>query len=248
MTEAAIPRLAATVLLIRDDPFEVLMVRRSAAGSFPSAMVFPGGTVDASDRDEAWLPLLDGAEGLDPDERGLRIAALRETFEEVGLFVAIDAAGQAASPAACEETDFRALVAASNARLPIGSLAHFAQWVTPAISPKRWDTHFFLARAPHGQIAVCDEHETMAPEWLAPATALAMAEAGAREIVSPTRANLHRLAESDTVDTAFAAAAARPRFIVHPQVQRRADGMYTVIPAEAGYGFTDMPRNKVSNV
>lgn len=248
MTEPAIPRLAATVLLIRDDPFEVLMVRRSAKGPFPSAMVFPGGTVDASDRDEAWLPLLHGAEGLDADERGLRIAALRETFEEVGLFVAIDATGEAASPAACDDPDFRALVAASGARLPIGELAHFAQWVTPPISPKRWDTHFFLCRAPHGQLAVCDEHETMAPEWLAPRAAIALAEAGTRDIVFPTRTNLHRLAESASVDAAIAAAATRPRFTVHPRVEHRDDGMFTVIPVEAGYPISEMAPPKFSNL
>ena len=242
MTEPAVPRPAATVLLIRDDPFQVLMVRRSAKGPFPSAMVFPGGTVDASDRDEAWLPLLDGAEGLDPDERGLRIAALRETFEEVGLFVAVDTAGDAVPPAACDLRDFRALVAASGARLPIGELAHFGQWITPVLQAKRWDTHFFLCRAPHGQLAVCDEHETMAPEWLAPRTAIDMAETGARAILFPTRANLHRLAESESVASAFAAAEARPRFTVQPRIEHREAGMFTVIPAEAGYSFSEMAR------
>jgi len=42
-----IVRLAATVLLLRDDPFEVLMVKPNARGFFPSALVFPGGVVEA---------------------------------------------------------------------------------------------------------------------------------------------------------------------------------------------------------
>lgn len=62
--EPAPPRLAATALVIRDDPFEVLMVRRSAGAIFTSAMVFPGGNIDPHDADPAWLPLFAGADTL----------------------------------------------------------------------------------------------------------------------------------------------------------------------------------------
>jgi 8-oxo-dGTP pyrophosphatase MutT (NUDIX family) len=62
------PRPAATVLLLRDDPFEVLMVRRRRGGSFSNALVFPGGKVEDQDRDAA-------------------AAAARETFEEVGVTI-----------------------------------------------------------------------------------------------------------------------------------------------------------------
>ena len=78
--EIAIPRPAATILLVRDAPFEVLMVRRHAGQTFSSALVFPGGTVDESDWSDAWLDLATGGEALDPAERALRIAAFRETF------------------------------------------------------------------------------------------------------------------------------------------------------------------------
>ena len=62
------PRPAATVLLLRDDPFEVLMVQRRRGGSFSSALVFPGGKVENEDRDAA-------------------AAAVRETFEEVAVTI-----------------------------------------------------------------------------------------------------------------------------------------------------------------
>ncbi|HWO47853.1 MAG TPA: NUDIX hydrolase [Solirubrobacterales bacterium] len=61
----AIP--AASVLVLRDDPFELLMLRRSGASSFvPNAWVFPGGIAE-------------------PHESDLRLTAVRETFEEAGL-------------------------------------------------------------------------------------------------------------------------------------------------------------------
>lgn len=232
----AIPRPAATILLLRDDPFEVLMVRRSAKGSFASALVFPGGTVDADDADDAWLPLVTGAELLSTEERALRIAAIRETFEEVGLFLGVDADGMSIAPASCDATDFRALVAASGARLPLDRLTPYAHWITPEIEPRRWDTHFFLCAAPAGQTPRCDDVETMAPEWLAPATALALGAAGERQIVFPTRLNLGLLARSDSIAAATAAAAARPIVTVCPVIERRGDERVALIPIEAGYG------------
>src|SRR5690554_2708732 len=89
------PRLAATLMLVRDDPFEVLMVRRHAKAVFGSALVFPGGTVDSDDYEDDWLELSDGAGGLDSVERALRIAGIRETFEETSLLLAHSSGGRA---------------------------------------------------------------------------------------------------------------------------------------------------------
>lgn len=238
MSDPVAPRPAATVLLVRDDPFEVLMVRRAEGGSFASALVFPGGTVDGEDGGEDWLPLVTGAEGIDAAERAIRIAALRELFEEVGLLVARDAAGAEVGPSACEG-DFRAVVAASGGRLPLDALVPFARWITPEIAPKRWDTHFYLCVAPRDQEARCDAVETTAAEWRAPGDVLALGRAGERKIVFPTRLNLARLAESGSVAEAYVAAAARPRIAVLPKADRRPDGVYAVIPTEAGYAETE---------
>lgn len=233
------PRAAATILVLRDDPFEVLMVRRHGNGQFASALVFPGGLVDPSDRDDAWLPLLTGVAGLSEDERALRIAACRETFEESALLLARDAAGAAVPGAPPGPLGFINLVAESGGTLPLAELAHFGHWITPEGPPKRFDTHFFLARAPEGQVAACDGGETVALEWVSPRDVLARAADGDLSVLFPTRMNLKRLAESDNVDAAIAAAHARPRFTVLPRPERREGGTAVVIPAEAGYGETE---------
>src|SRR5215203_1183767 len=88
------PRPAATALLLRDDPFEVLMIRRHPEQYFASALVFPGGTVDESDRSDDWLPHVAGGAALSVEERALRIAAFRETFEETSILLARDDAGR----------------------------------------------------------------------------------------------------------------------------------------------------------
>ena len=237
--EIAVPRLAATILVLRDEPFEVLMVRRHGSGQFASALVFPGGVVDAGDRDEAWLPLVADADAFDSDERALRIGAFRETFEEASLLLARDASGTAVACPTTASGDFRAFVAASGGCLHLGDLTPFGHWITPDTALKRFDTHFFLCRAPAGQEAICDGGETVALEWVAPRAALARAAAGERSILFPTRLNLKRLAESTDTAATFEAARRRAPFTVTPRVEKRPGGIAVVIPAEAGYGETE---------
>ena len=86
------PRPAATVLLLRDgaDALEVFMVVRHHEIDFASgALVFPGGRVDTGDHVIAERPdLCPGPEGIDAMAMALRVAAIRETFEECGILLA----------------------------------------------------------------------------------------------------------------------------------------------------------------
>jgi 8-oxo-dGTP pyrophosphatase MutT (NUDIX family) len=235
----SVPRPAATLLLVRDDPFEVLMVRRADRGSFASALVFPGGVVEDGDRSDAWLPHCDGAEGLDVEERALRIAAIRETFEETAILVGENADGACPPLGDVAGRAFLDLVREHRLRLRLDRIMPFAHWVTPDFAPKRFDTHFYVAKAPNQGEAVCDGAETVALEWASPPDVLARAQAGERSILFPTRLNLGRLAESRDAASALAAAAARPPFTVHPRREAREGGFAMVIPAEAGYAETE---------
>jgi 8-oxo-dGTP pyrophosphatase MutT (NUDIX family) len=217
------PRRAATLLVVRDDPFEVLMMRRSAGATFPSMLVFPGGVVEPSDASDEWMPRLSGAEGLEVEERAYRIAALRETWEEAGLLLAND------GPAA----------ALDDVVFDLSRLHHFAHWLTPTHLPKRFDTRFYLTSATRQHEASFDGDETVSVEWIAPLDALARAEHGDRILV-PTRLNLMRLAESSTVGEAIAATSTRPFFSVMPEFVGPVEGGRLLrIPAEAGYGVTE---------
>lgn len=233
------PRPAATLLVLRDDPFEVLMVSRHADQDFSSALVFPGGTVDASDADEDWLPHLSGAEGLSVTERALRIAALRETFEECGLLLARRRDGAALLPPDDQGRNFRRAVAACDAVLALDDLVPFAHWITPEVNLRRYDTHFFLIRAPAGQLAHCDGSETVAVTWVNPAVALAQAREGRHKIVFPTRLNLGLLGRNVSIAQALAAARDRTIITVMPRIEKRVDGIAVVIPADAGYDQTE---------
>ncbi len=253
--DAKPPIPSATVMIVRDgaDGLEVFMLVRNRMVDFASgALVFPGGKVDASDRDPAWaeLALLDAPH----PERSIWVSALRETFEETGLLVAnhrdsgdIVAAREAiritsaAQKAIAEGSRaFAELIASEGLTLATQRMVPFAHWITPTTMPKRFDTHFFLAEAPTGQIAVHDGGETVESVWINPLQAIREAEAGARTLVPATTANLAKLAKAATVQEAFAQARASRIVPITPTVHKADGGVRIKIPVDAGYDMTDI--------
>jgi 8-oxo-dGTP pyrophosphatase MutT (NUDIX family) len=191
--------LAATVIVLRDGAagMEVLMLRRMEKESdqYSGAAVFPGGTVDANDRDlHAHCRGLDDAAasrrlGLAANGLDHYAAAVRECFEEAGLLFAIGAAGRPVTfddwPSG-EVDALRAFVDEGGDamlrlcqrhgwRLAVDRLAYFSHWLTPMGMPRRYDTRFFVALAPAAQNARADGRETVEALWLRPADALASA-------------------------------------------------------------------------
>ena len=222
MSNAIPARPASTILLLRDGPggLEVFMVVRHHQIDFASgALVFPGGRVEAAD-----AVLAGGDLNL-----AFRVAAIRETWEECGILLA---APGTPPPA---EGDFANMLLDRGLVPDCDCLAHFAHWITPVPVPKRFDTHFFLAAAPADQDAVHDGHEAVDSVWIRPADALAEAIAGTKKVVFPTRMNLTKLARSNTVAEAFAAARARPVVTVQPIQRDTPEGRYLRIPIEADY-------------
>lgn len=164
------PRPSATVLLVRGrQPWELLLVHRpSGADFFAGAYVFPGGTVHSDDMGYG-------------DE--IRMAAVREMFEEVGILLA--RGGRTfASDADCKKV--RSIVesgktfgeALRELRLEpaLDRLVIFARWVTPALMRRRYDARFFLAQLPSGQEVRPQEGEVTDYVWSTPDGALSNPE------------------------------------------------------------------------
>jgi 8-oxo-dGTP pyrophosphatase MutT (NUDIX family) len=236
-------RLAATVLLLRDAPaFEVLMVKRHHQIDFAAgALVFPGGKSHGGDEDPRWRDLATGWDAVGEDGAALRIAAIREAYEEAGVLLARDAAGtfyegeaavEVRAAVADDRVPFIDVVEDLGLKLDLAALTIFARWITPRLMPKRFDTWFYAAHAPGAQLAVCDGHEAVDAEWIAPAQALDMAAAGTRKVIFPTRMNLQLLAESTSPADAIARASTRPLVTVEPWVE----GQGLRIQPDAGYG------------
>jgi 8-oxo-dGTP pyrophosphatase MutT (NUDIX family) len=247
---------AATILLLRDDPtFEVLMVKRHHQIDFAAgALVFPGGKTHAGDANPGWEERTLGWGAALPQKRPLRIAAIREAYEEAGILLARrldgspfrgdERAAAARDAIARDERQLLDLVKELDIYLDLEALTVFAHWITPKIVPRRFDTWFYVAKAPADQLALCDGWETVDAEWVTPSDALRLADAGERTIIFPTRMNLQLLAEAGSAEDAVARAQAREVVTVEPQVAERDGQRVLVLPPNAGYGdvFEPMAR------
>lgn len=252
------PVLSATILLLRDDrgPLEVFMVQRHHQIDFATgALVFPGGKTDPADRDPALRDHCAGTAGLDADALAVRVAAVRETFEECGVLVARAKGAHtllAESQVRPLETRYRddlvagrvgmrEIVDTNGIELATDVLVPFAHWVTPDFMPKRFDTHFYLVPAPTDQVAAHDGQESVDSLWIRPADAIADAHAKRRTIIFPTLSNLMKLGRSATVAEAIERARSEPLVTVLPTVRKTDAGSMLTIPPEAGYELNEVP-------
>ena len=210
--EPAPLRPAATVLLLRDGPqgIEVLMTRRSMTASFaPGAYVFPGGGIDAADAQAH------GMAQRRPKQSDLHltqaIAAIRESFEELGVLFARHADGRWANhddiAAIDRKGPFAAQCQARGLSLAAEQVFVLAHWITDRDLPRRFDVPFLVARMPEGQTPVADETEQFEPVWVRPADALTRHKAGDFYIIFPTIRTLERLQAFANVDAVLQACA-----------------------------------------
>jgi len=225
-TADVVIRGAATVMLVRDgDGLEVFVLRRTPRAVFgPGATVFPGGAVDPDDVAALGrvigLDDHDASEELGLTEGGLarRIAAVRECFEEAGILLAHAADRTRAAPSPewrdainAGHLTFSRMLDAEDLVVDARDLHVFAHWLTPLGAPRRYDTWFFVARAPDGQEGMHDDNEAVDSAWVRPADALARADRGEITLVLPTARSLQALARFATTADLFAALAAAPR-------------------------------------
>ncbi len=249
----AVPKHAATVILIRDGTGgpEVFLLRRVVGMAFAGGMtVFPGGGVDQRDADAslAWA----GPEprwwaqryGCDTAmARALVCAAVRETFEESGVLLAgpdpdtvvADTSAYADARAALvgRELSLARFLTDSGLVLRADLLRPWANWVTPAEEPRRYDTRFFLAELPVGQRADGVTTEADHSGWQRPADAIDDWRAGRRGLLPPTWMALSELTEFDSVAAAMSADRVFEK--VTPKVIRDGSALRVVLPGDPRY-------------
>jgi 8-oxo-dGTP pyrophosphatase MutT (NUDIX family) len=211
--EPPVPRDAATVVLLRDGTagIEVYLLRRVSSMAFAAGMtVFPGGSVDSRDAhvpDTSWAgpspqewaaPL-----GADLDlARALVCAAVRETFEESGVLLAGRSSGDVVDDTRGDDWEsdrlslidrslpFAALLDQRGLVVRTDLLQPWGHWVTPDVESRRFDTRFFVAALPSGQLTRDVGGEADRVHWMRPADALAENERGEMVLLPPTHATL----------------------------------------------------------
>jgi 8-oxo-dGTP pyrophosphatase MutT (NUDIX family) len=257
MGEILHPRPASTVLALRDgdEGYEVLMLRRNLKSDFVGgAYVFPGGGVDTADGEVDLQRLVFGINDEQASDRlGLErggiayyVACLRELFEEAGLLIVCNERGEsvdlsehkvvqrlAAHRASINGAamSFLEMLQEEELVLDLRGLAYLAHWVTPVGAPRRYDTRFFVALAPTGQIATHDAGETIEDHWLRPRDALMAFERREFTMILPTirtlKAVSHFSCARDVLDYANSLTGI-PR--IEPRLETRDSGVVIVLP------------------
>jgi 8-oxo-dGTP pyrophosphatase MutT (NUDIX family) len=242
------PRPASTVILLRDTAAgpEVYLLRRQQTMAFAAGMtVFPGGRVDVTDSSIA-----DSWSGPSPSWFAERLgcpagtaaafvaAAVRETFEESGVLLA----GSSSESVVKDTTgdDWEAdRVALEDRSLGFAEFLHrrglvlradllgvWAHWITPEFEPRRYDTRFFVAALPAGQVTRDVTSESDQVAWMRPAAAVEAVEAGALAMLPPTYLCCRDLTPYGTVAEVIAASAARVVEPILPTVRIEDDRVY----------------------
>jgi 8-oxo-dGTP pyrophosphatase MutT (NUDIX family) len=219
-------RPASTVILVREGEREkelqiYLLKRSGKSGFFPGNYVFPGGTLDWDEWENIfWQDHLDLSSGELFERFGTAlpinaliaygVAAIRETLEEAGVFLAqkeeetpesSESACVRPAPEAQISGWFRKKVLREGWRLSFSSLFPRSHWITPEAMPKRFDTRFFVAVMPEGQVCRPDERETTHGLWISPGKALEANERGEIPLTPPTLVTLHGLLPFGSLDT-----------------------------------------------
>ena len=238
MTDEPIP--AATLVVVREvagSAPELLMVERAAGMAFAGgALVFPGGRIDPADRtlaEKVGIP--DGA---------AKIAAIRETIEETAIPVGVSPipspdAARSLQPSLIGDRPLEEVLDEAGLRLNPEALVPFARWLPNFHVTRRFDTLFFLARAPDGDWKPNPvEGECTGAFWLSAAEALDREQRGEAKLIFPTRRNLERLAQHRSFTEMEADAAAHAVDPITPWVEERGGEKFVTIPEGLGYPTT----------
>ena len=244
---------AATVLLVRDADaggVEVFMLRRTFNAAFASGMfVFPGGKVDDVDGVDEIAELCDGLTdshasallGIASGGLAFWVACIRECFEEAGVLLArhestgdvVRFDDEATAKRFEEEREnihdgsvaLLDLCKREGLRLTTDDIHYVSHWITPMGEKRRFDTRFFIARAPQAQEPLHDDGETIESFWISPQEAIERAHEKDLMLMPPTKANIEFLLPYKTADEVLEAAAqvGMPQTIL-PKLKIDSDG------------------------
>ncbi|MDX6721213.1 MAG: hypothetical protein QOJ63_3467 [Solirubrobacteraceae bacterium] len=114
-------------------------------------------------------------------------------------------------------------------------LVRYSRWITPELLRIRFDTHFFLARAPADVRARPDGRECVDLRWATPRAVLDDHAAGGLALAFPTLRHLHELAAFAAADELFEHARLREIRPVRPRVLLSGEVARLVLPGEPGY-------------
>ena len=211
------PLPSATLIMARQHRAEIqiyLLKRHAKSGFMAGHYVFPGGILDPEDwQYNIWQNHVDLDEKALCDRLGggsltaeqtisYGVAAIRETLEEAGVFLAkrfnqsrmdLEQVARLASRADLPREWFINLAVSQGWTLMLSALSPWSHWITPVLMKRRYDTRFWLACMPADQKCRPDRHETSHGLWISPAQGLASNLCGQVPLSPPTLVTLQQL-------------------------------------------------------
>jgi len=191
-------------------------------------------------RQSATVILLRDAPGTNP---GIDVLLVRRNPEQRfmgGFWVfpggAVDAVDAAQGDGAHRAAAVRELREEAGVEgVEAGELVKFSRWITPELIETRFDTHFFLARAPDAIDPRPDGVECVDLRWASPREALRANARGELPLVLPTLKHLQQLSNFASVDELLAHARELEVQPVQPRVVLSGDAARVCLPGEPGY-------------
>lgn len=247
----------------RQGQYKIFLMRRHRAQDFMGgAYVFPGGRLDADDCDPELASYVRGLTAStairilqEPDlsgdtALGLFFAALREMFEEAGVLLACGPSGKPVNFSEGEtagrfasyrlklhdrKISLKEIALRENILYTLDLLVPYSHWVTPEVESKRFNTRFFLAPHPAGQIPIHDTIEMTKSLWITPAEALEQHDAGRILLMPPTLKTVEELNAFSKSNQLFSEAVSRRIETIIPQAFVTEDGFGVKLPHDPEY-------------
>ncbi len=225
-----------------------MVQRHRKMGFLPNAWVFPGGRVDPADHLDGHPALVGGEQVLGqlelprPDAIAHVVAGLRETWEEVGVWLGDGPPDPSLRRAVATRERSLVDVLTDASRLHLDALRAWSWWITPKAEPKRYDTRFLVTLAEDAD-GRHDEHETVDSRWVSPRAVLEAADHRGFPMAPPTWWTLNELAEHDHAEAAYGAAHGRVQRAIQPIMSFSGAGIALQMP-----GHDDHPEPRIPGV
>jgi hypothetical protein len=172
------------------------------------------------------------------------VAAIRETFEEAGVWL-----GKGTPAPGLRDrlvTGTGGLQAGDGLVADLDRVRFVAWWITPEAEPRRYDTRFFVALVDAAEVAHASpcEVETVESRWLTPAEACRLQASGDLFLAPPTLRVLEDLLE--VIDSDAVSELAPPAVPILPRIEggvanpaaaggRPSEGLSIILPGDPTY-------------
>lgn len=295
MKSASLMLISGVANNVHEQSFKLLLLKRiGSSKSFPGKVVSPGGALDKCDYSDRWNGIIDRHFSTSQLNKLVcaneltvynaskqlstimpqifyRICAIRETFEETGVLLAVDSEhrpvmaneslikdirqGDWQSRVSSDANIFIDLLSQYRLSPDLSSLHEWSEWLSPPFISRRFHTAFFVRFVERQFETSINEHEAKCGQWQSPTDALDEFRRSGN-LAPPQIAELTELAALTSLERVIAEAERRQRSGGLQNLSKflqLSDGMVHVLPGDCRYDndateFSELPQLSLGDV